>query len=156
MKSSNTNRVRHYGPPRLCSAAAVPAGAGAAAAPRAEQLGLARTELGEGGRGGARGVTRCLPQSVSGRKRGEMSHASLQAASPGRCKAYSSSRSLGCPVGTGEMPLPGINGCPRSASLPDLDVGGISEVLPCHSLPHLASPHPIVRVRGERGGDGVS
>ena len=77
-------------------------------------------------------------------------------ASPGPCKAYSSSCSRGCPVGTGEMPLPGINGHPRSASPPDLDVGAISEVLLCCSLPHLTPPYPIVKVRGGRRGDGVS
>lgn len=71
------------------------------------------------------------------------------------CEAYSNSCSLGCPVGTGEMPLPRTNGPPRSATPPGLDAGGISEVLPCHSLPHLARPRPIVRVRGGRS-DGTS
>lgn len=85
---------------------------------------------------------------------GKMSHASLQAASPGCCKAYSDSWSLGCTVGTREIPVPVINGHPGSASLPDLDVGGISEVLSCCLLSCLAPPHPMLRSGRGRRGDG--
>lgn len=154
--------MRHYGPPRLRSVAAQPAGAGAgagaAAAPRAERLGLAQTELGEGDQEVQRGlhaVCRSLPREERAGGNEPRVFTSLLA-SPRRCKAYSSSCSRGCLVGTGKMPLPRINGRPRSVSPPDLDVREVSEVLLCCSLPHLAPPYSIVRARGGRRGDGVS